>query len=757
MRIVSVGVLLGILAMSAVPVMPPRVTAGWLAGGSLLALLVFRRRSIVLVAACLGAAWMVLGAQSALEARLSTPPRGLDRSIVGRVTGLPSVDPGRVRFLFVPDPVPGQQDLPARIRVSWYRPSADPVPGERWRLSLRLRAPRGQANPGGFDFERWLLRNRIGATAYVRNAGRNQRMGAAPAPWPRIRFELADAVRRALPDSPRAGMIAALLVGSGGIDPGQRRLLQQTGTSHLMAISGLHVGIAAGVGALLGRWLWMLSPLRWIRVRQTAALAGGALAATLYAALAGFGLPTTRALAMYGAAAVLIARRRALEPWLAFAAALVMILTLDPLAPLGAGFWLSFGAVAGLLLIAPLVHHGGMIGGWLRAQWGVSMALAPVLAVLYGQVPVSSPLANLLAVPLFSLLVVPLVLLTGILIPVWEAGAALLLSVVDRILERLLDGLAWLVETGPGSLEPAAAPMLVAGLAALGAAIALMPRGFCGRGAAPALFLPMFFWQGGAPGHGAFELTVLDVGQGLAAVVRTRGHTLVFDAGPAWPGGDSGASNLAPFLRSAGVRDVDLLVLSHPDLDHRGGIPGLLAGRPVRKIAGSLYPGLPMGADDRCRAGRSWRWDGVSFRFLHPGGQAGEGGNDDSCVLRVAGRGGSVLLTGDIEARAERRILSRGEAVGSDLVVAPHHGSRTSSTAGFVAAVDPDWVVYPAGFGNRWGFPDVAVRRRWQPARATVTGEHGAVMVSVEADGAGPVVRTWRCVARRFWRSPACP
>ena len=757
MRIVSLGVLVGILAMSAVPVMPQRMTAGCLAIGALLVLLVFRYRLMGVAAACLGAAWTVLAAQSALEERLSTPPRGLDRSVVGRVAGLPVVDPGRVRFLFVPDSVPGQRDLPTRMRISWYRPLANPVPGERWRLSLRLRGPRGQANPGGFDFERWLLRNRIGATGYVRTVGPNQRLGATPDPWPRIRFELAAAVRRTLPDSPRAGMIAALLVGSGGIEGEQRRLLQRTGTSHLMAISGLHVGIAAGVGALLGRWLWLLSPLRWMRVRQTAAVIGGVLAAALYAGLAGFALPTTRALAMYVAAALLISRRRALGPWLAFASALMLILALDPLAPLGAGFWLSFGAVAGLLLIAPFVHRGGIVGGWVQAQWGVSLALAPVLTVLYGQVPVLSPLANLLAIPLFSLLVVPLVLLAGMAIPIWGTAAAALLGLVDRILSRLLDGLAWLVEAGPAPLEPAAAPVLVAGIAAVGAALALMPRGFCGRGAAPALLLPLICWQGGAPDHGSFELTVLDVGQGLSAVVRTRRHVLVFDAGPAWPGGDSGTSNLVPFLRAAGVDAVDTLVLSHPDLDHRGGIPGLLSDYPVRKIAGSLYPGLPVDSEDRCQAGRSWRWDGVSFAFLHPGEEAGESGNDHSCVLRVSGSGGSVLLTGDIEARAERRILSRGEEVGSDLIVAPHHGSRTSSTTDFVAAVDPGWVVYPAGFGNRWGFPDAAVRSRWQPARAMITGEHGAVTATFAADGSGPVVRTWRCVSARFWRRRSCP
>lgn len=758
MRIVSLGFLVGILSASALPVMPQRMVALGLVAVAVLALTVGRSRMAGPAAACLGFAWTVLAAQSALEQRLETPPRGMDRIVVGRVTGLPVVEPGRVRFLFTPDPVPAQHDLPSRIRISWYRAPATPAPGERWRLSLRLRAPRGPANPGGFDSERWLLRERIGATAYVRPAGGNRRLGAEPDPWSDIRYHLDSAVHRALPDSPRAGMIAALLVGSGGIDQGQRRLLQQTGTSHLMAISGLHVGIAAGVGGLLGRWGWLLVPPGWIRVRHTAALSGGLGAAVLYASLAGFALPTVRALVMFAMAAALIARRRALGPWQAFSAALILILVLDPLTILGAGFWLSFGAVAGLLLIAPMADSGGIVNGWLRAQWGVSVALVPALVVFYGQVPLLSPLANLLAVPLFSLLIVPLVLMAGLALPFAESAAAAVLAWADRLLSGLLEGLAWMVEAGPVPLEPAAAPILVAGIAAAGAGLALMPRGCSARGAAPALLLPLMFWQGAAPDHGVFELTVLDVGQGLSAVVQTRHHVLVFDAGPAWPGGNSGARNLAPFLQAAGIGAVDMLVLSHPDLDHRGGIRGLLDHHRVRKLAGSLYPGLPMASDDRCESGKTWRWDGVDFRYLHPAGEGGgRPGNDNSCVLKITSQGGAVLLTGDIEADAERRILVRGESVGADLVVAPHHGSRSSSSAAFIAAVDPEWVVYPAGFGNRWGFPDAGVRDRWQPATEVVTGEHGAVRAAFPAERSGPDVQAWRCVASRFWRRRQCP
>lgn len=757
MRLLAPGFLIGILAVSALPVMPDPRDAWVLGAGGLLLPLMSRRIRVVLLAAMAGGIWNILVAHAALEARLVTPPRGLDRIVTGRVVGLPTAEPGRMRFLFSPDPLEGQQDLPSRMRISWYRSRVSVAAGERWRLSLRLRAPRGQVNPGGFDYERWLLLNGIGATGYVRNGSKNQLLEGSPGLWSAVRGKLADAIHRALPDSPRAGMIAALLVGAGRIDPEQRRLLQRTGTSHLMAISGLHVGIAAAVGALAGRMAWVLLPLRWVPLRESVTVAGGLSAAGLYAGLAGFALPTTRALLMIAAAAVLLLRRRALAPWLAFAFAMVVILAQNPLVPLGAGFWLSFGAVAGLLLVSPGLRGAGAPAGWLRAQWGVTVALAPVLAGIYGQVPLVSPLANLVAVPVFSMLIVPPVLLAGVACLICFPAGSFLLGVIDWLLSWLLSCLSWMAEAGPPVLEPVTAPLIALLPGMAGAVLALMPKGFCGRGAAPALLLPLVCWQGTAPADGTFTLTVLDVGQGLASVVRTRHHVLVFDTGPSWPGGNSGSTNLVPFFRSVGVRQIDLLVVSHPDLDHRGGVPGLLAGRRVRRIGGGLYPGMPIHTGDRCRAGQAWRWDGVSFRFLHPGPVAGDSDNDSSCVLRISSADGTtVLLTGDIEAGAERRLLRDGADLHADVVVAPHHGSRSSSTTAFVAAVDADWVIYPAGFGNRWGFPHADVRQRWGSVGAMMTGVEGAVEVRVTGRGGPLEVRGRRCADRRFWRWRQC-
>lgn len=774
MRVVTLGFLLGIVAVCGLPVMPGS-EAAWGLGTCILAMLAFRGKAFELrfnplfmpavVAMLMGAAWAISAADSALDQRMKTPPKGIDRVVTGRVLDLPVSGPDRIRFLFAPDALEDQQDLPPRMLISWYRRGhlqrqiIFPAAGERWRLSLRLRGPRGQANPGGFDYERWLLHQRVGATGYVRASALNRPLGQMDHSWAGARGALADAVERALPASPRTGMISALLVGSGQISAEQRQLLQQTGTAHLMAISGLHIGIAAAVGAVLGRSAWRLLPLRWLGVRQFAGILGALVSAFAYAGLAGFQLPTRRALVMTVVVMLMLGQRRALAPWTAYAAAMIAVLALDPLAMLGPGFWLSFGAVAGLLLVAPALYGAGVVRGMLGAQLSVSVALAPAVVAIYAQLPLLSPLANLVAVPLFTLLFVPLVLVAGVTSMISFPVAATLFGIADTVLEQLLGLLSWLVSIGPGALLPALAPAPVLLAAILGALLALFPGSASRLVAASALLLPLLFWQGTQPGRGGFEMTVLDVGQGLAAVIRTRHHTLVFDTGPAWAGGDSGSRNLVPFLRALGAGQVDLLVVSHPDLDHRGGVPGLIDGMRVRRAAGSIFPGMPILDENACRSGQAWSWDGVDFRFVYPTETTVAGGNNESCVLRIAadgGTGAAVLLTGDIESGAERQIVAAVRDLDVDLVVAPHHGSRTSSTAGFVAATRPRWVVYPAGYGNRWGFPHVDVVRRWGRAQALVTGQQGAVMMVAPGDGSELRVVGWRCQTRRFWRWREC-
>jgi competence protein ComEC len=430
---------------------------------------------------------------------------------------------------------------------------------------------------------------------------------------------------------------------------------------------------------------------------------------------------------------------------------------------LSAGFWLSITAVAGLVVAGTGgIGRPGRLRQLAAAQWAVSWALCLPGLMVFGGLPLYGPLVNLVAVPLFGLVVVPLALAGLLALAFSERLAASLWRLLAPILEGFLDGLEAVAEMPGAWQQPATVPgwaLAVAGMAALAL---LLPFGRPVRFAWLLVLVPVLWWRPSALPAGAYRVTVLDVGQGLAVVVETRRRVLVFDTGPAWRSGrDAGAAVVVPFLRGAGIEQVDALVLSHGDGDHRGGAASIeqrirVDRRWVGPDAANVYPAGP---DVRpCAAGVNWRWDGVRFRFLHPSAGAGVRGNDSSCVLRVEGPGGRTLLTGDIEAPGEAALLAERARLATDLLVAPHHGSRTSSTAPFVAATAPRWVVFPAGFGNRWGFPAAEVRARWQRAGAGLwtTGEDGAVQVEFASAGVAGPPTGWRCRAPRAWRRARC-
>jgi len=755
--IAALSLLVGIVSASVLPVMPGVATAlilPCLVPGLLI------RRARVLSIALLGMALLVVAANQALDDRLIDAGIDAERVVTGRVADMPVRDPGRLRFSFALDASHRAAGLPRLVRLNWYRPPVVPEAGERWRLRIRLRSPHGTQNPGGFDYEQWLLSRRVGATGYVKNGPVNERLQQATFSWLALRARLERSVRHALGDSDTVPVITALLIGvRTGIAPHLDDLLRASGTSHLMAISGLHIAMAAAAGALAGRLLWRLIPARRAPARQPVTVGAALLSAGAYALIAGLGLPTRRALLMIGVAAFMAARRRQVAPWRVFALALIAVLVVDPLAPLGAGFWLSFVAVAALLLQTltdpaprPLPHR------WARAQIGVSLALVVPLLMLYGQVPIVSPLANLFAIPVFSTAVVPLTLLSGSAALAGLPVADLLFGLLDKLVAAALGMLAAMVRLVPAVLEPGRPPYSVLLLAGAGSLLALLPRGLGVRALAPLLITPALFWRPSGPDEGGFLLTVLDVGQGLSAVVETRRHALVFDAGPAWPGGDAGARTVVPYLRHRGLARLDALVVSHSDLDHRGGVQSLLGARTVERIYAGPATRISGRLGLTCMAGMVWRWDGVEFRFLHPDPASAAVGNDTSCVLAVAGVSGRVLLTGDIEAGAEARLVGTGHDLNVDLVVAPHHGSSTSSTAAFVAATRSRWVIYPAGWRNRWGFPRPEVVARWSASHADgwITGRDGAVLAAFPGQGEPAPPVGWRCLRRRFWQHRDC-
>ncbi len=714
--------------------------SGW-QGALLLLPFLWSRRWRWLAIAAGGFLWCGWQVSALLAQQVPAGLENRDILVEGRVAATPETFAGgRRRFLF--DIECRYLDAACepwrlRARLNWYRDVPPLTAGERWRIRVRLKRPRGFANPGGFDYERWLLAARVRATGYVRAPKEGRRLpGGSASRLESLRARLGAAIGRQAGQGPEAALLRALGTGDrADMSDAQWRTLRATGTSHLMAISGLHIGLVAGLVFALVRRLWAACGLgRYWPSRHGAALAA-ILAALFYALLSGFQVPSRRALVMV--TVFMLSGFAAQRPaaWRVWALALLLVLAFDPLSVLGPGFWLSFGAVAAILYLVAGRH--GEPARWraaLRVQMALSLALLPLSWVWFGQTSLVAPLANLVAIPWVGMLVVPPLLL-GLVLPEPLSGW---LTGVAALAMRLLWPLLELFAGWPGSLVYLPEPSLMAILPVLlGLVCLLAPAGLPLRLPALLLLLPVLSLAPSRPAPGDVWLTVLDVGQGLAAVVQTRHRLLVFDTGPAFRSGfNTGEAVVGPFLRARGYRFIDRLVVSHADNDHAGGVEALRHSPGVgRLLSGEpRAPGLE-GAG-ACRAGQKWQWDGVRFSVLSPPDDS-VAGNDASCVLRItAADGRSLLLPGDIERGTERRLLgAQGAKLRAEVLVAPHHGSLTSSTPAFVAAVRPQLVIFATGYLNRFGFPRAAVGARYRAVGATLldTASSGAIEVRLEA------------------------
>lgn len=744
-RVLALGLLLGVAAVYASPRLPPWPV--FLAGLPLL----FPRWPLraLLAALLLGAALASWQAAARLDARLPPIQVAQDHWVSGVIASLPERRGKDWRFLFAP-----AEGGVERIRVSWYRSEADLQAGECRRFLLRLKPPRGMMNPGGFDYEAWLFRENIGATGYVRDVEPCATDTRGPlGPFQRrllqARQNLAAKITARLPEHPMRGFVLGLTLGdTRDIDDEHWRVLRRTGTTHLLSISGLHITLAAGFVFFLGRWLWACWPrLCLILPAQRAAAGIAVLAGVAYALLAGFSIPTQRALVMLLVVMGGLMASRQPAPSRLLAVALLAVLLLDSAAVLYPGFWLSFGAV-GWMLYTLAARVGPMPRWWLwlQPQGVLALALVPPCLFLFGEFSLASPLANAALIPLFSLLI-PWLLAAVTLIQ--TAAGDWMLTTGAETLAYTWRALAWLAEQ-PGAYwtwVPPALPLLCLALAGL--LLVLAPGGMPGRPLGLLLCLPLFVAPPAVPPRGHFDFTLLDVGQGLSAVLRTERHVLLFDAGPAFPGGlDTGEAVVLPYLRQQGIHRLDRLVLSHGDLDHRGGVEAVRASMPIDKETGTAR-------GDPCRAGERWQWDDVQFEFLHPD-DGHWTGNDASCVLRVVAGRHALLLTGDIQRAAEAWLLTTArDRLRATVLVVPHHGSRSSSGAEFIAAVTPALALVPAGWANRWGFPksDVVERYRERGAQIEVTGTGGALRLRMSPEHGVRHLTRWREQSRRIWRA----
>lgn len=709
----------------------------------------------------LGLCWAQLHACALLCQPFPDTLARVPLTVEGRIVSIPSRSGLATRFLFQVEQTveaKGERALPftGLVRLSWYAAAPPLQAGERWRLPVRLKPRHGYANPGGFDFERSLFEQGVKATGNLRRGPGLERLDAgAGSHWlTRWRQALAAHLSQVLGESRALGLIQALTIGErSGFAPEDWDVMTRTGTNHLVAISGLHVGLIAGGVFFLARRLWSLSArLTLLLAAPRAAALASALAGLSYAALAGFAISTQRALIMLAVVLGALLWQRTLRPYHALTLALIGVLIVNPAAVLSPGFWLSFGAVAVLFFnLGQRLPSRSRWTRWGRAQWAVGIGLLPLLLFLFGRASLIAPLVNLIAVPLFSLLL-PLVLITSLLSLIPGAHWPLLLTA--ELLSWCLDGLAWLAALPWAATLLPARPLWAWGVAGLGVLLLLAPRGLPGRWLGLILLLPLPLMRLPGPAPGEVWFTLLDVGQGLAAVAQTREGTLVFDTGPSFQSGfNTGTAVIAPFLLQQGITHVERLVVSHADRDHAGGMAGLMARVSVDRVQSGEPVRLALPEAEPCRAGERWSWSGVSFRFLHPE-QMDEQGNNSSCVLQIETGGRAILLTGDVERRAERQLVARlGSALRSDILIAGHHGSASSSSSEFLRAVAPKWVLFASGYANHFGFPARIVRERIAELGIPTldTGMVGAIQLRIDAAGQldGPV--SWRQQHSWLW------
>ncbi len=717
-----------------------------------LVLAYYKFRRIVYV--FLGVIWTSTIAYQHLDNVLKPELQGQEFLIQGIVSGLPNYSARRVRFDF--KVTQAEVQLPDKMRLSWYYPKQKMRAGQHWQFIVKLKLPHGSLNPGSFDYEKWLFQNDIGATGYVRQEAKAKLLAESSkmlniSVWRQYLTELLS--RQALSPDSLALIKALTLADKSLISRQQWQVLSDSGTNHLMAISGLHIGLVASMAYWLAFYCWLRVPSYKYCAPQVAAVFSF-VAAFIYAALAGFSVPTQRALVMLAVLVVATLLRRHVQALNVFAIALLVVLLFDPLVVLSAGFYLSFLAV--FFIIYTVSARLGQGNRWLKSiklHAVIGLSLMPILLLFFQSVSLITPVANIIAVPVISFIIVPLALLALLILPLLPEFALLILQLVDFSLQALWQVLLVLVDFPSASIVRPQPELWKTFVALFGVLLLLAPKGIPGRYLGLLLLMPLFMVVNEKrPPVGEASIVLLDVGQGLAVVVQTAEHTLLFDTGAKFSEEfDMGRNVVLPFLHYQGITHLDSLIISHGDNDHIGGAESVLQNMPTRQVLTSVPELLQAYNPIACHTGQHWRWDQVIFRILSPPKQAFNNENDNSCVVHIETQQGSYLLTGDIEQAAEVYLIASDVSIQADVLIAPHHGSKTSSNMTFLEKVKPSIILIPAAIPNRFRFPHAEVLARYAQNKVPflVTGEQGAITVKF-VDGKVSI-ENYRASHSHYW------
>ena len=714
--------------------------------------------------------WFVAGLIWALSYSLLVQSRSFDAELEGRdvfvsgyVISLPYSTDRYTQFNFkiseIRDEYGKTRNNPGLIRLYWYKPYPVLKPGKHLSLLIRAKRPHGLMNPGGYDYEAWLFRAGVRATGYVRSSEDSPESVRKRITIHNFRYYIAQQLDEiAAGHSSRFKLIYALILGDRSrLEVEQREILSTTGTSHLLAISGLHIGLVASFAFFLSRWIWPIWTRGVTRLpAQYFASLFSLLIALFYALLAGFTIPTQRALIMLTLVLLNVLRSRKVSKSMLFTQALFIVLLFDPLAVLAPGFWLSFLAMAIIMfaLNVELIRDKfSKIRQWFRVQIYIYIGLVPVLVLIFNHIPIISLMANFIAIPWVSLITMPLLLSATLMMSISIEIASLLILAGMTSLNLLwsflefLSGWDFLLQSIP---EPGLLTILTA---VFGIILLLMPKALPCKVLAILWVLPLLFPKINGPDYGDYDVNVLDVGQGLSIVVRTQNRLLLYDTGPgSLSGFNAGSSVIIPYLKYSGHRKIDMIVQSHGDNDHIGGLNEIIKRIPVKSILTSIPQQSGFISAKYCQAGQSWNWNGVKFEILHPDDSVSFKGNNASCVLKIGHGLGAVLLTGDIEKRAESHLLKKTPAnLRATVLIAPHHGSNTSSGSGFIRAVSPETVVFSSGYLNRYKLPNQDIIKRYSSSGAKLfnTATDGAISIRFR-DGDLSVLSE-RAISSKFW------